>query len=219
MILALHTGPKSAPKLALFDTTGIAIVREQPSLHPDAPPQVDHAMIFSAGSDSPILVHETVEEIAELLTASFAMLGARSVSSPGSIVSTTADALEQSDHDFEVELWEEHSYRLEDVREALDEAGVDDGDQLKEGDAVRALAAERDQLRDLVEAIREELGLLEVHDDAEVLRELAELKALRAVLAGVKAFEVDYHDVVARAEAAEDALAAVRGGYVGGALS
>lgn len=109
--------------------------------------------------------------------------------------------------------------RLRDVLAALDEAGVDPGDKLEEGDAVRSLAAERDHLRDLVEAIREELGLLEVHDDGEVLRELAELKALRAVLAGVKAFEVDYHDVVARAEAAEDALAAVRGGYVGGALS
>lgn len=109
--------------------------------------------------------------------------------------------------------------RLRDVLAALDEAGVDPGDKLEEGDAVRSLAAERDHLRDLVEAIREELGLLEVHDDAEVLRELAELKALRAVLAGVKAFEADYHDVVARAEAAEDALAAVRGGYVGGALS
>jgi hypothetical protein len=74
--------------------------------------------------------------------------------------------------------------RLRDVLAALDEAGVDADDQLEEGDAVRSLAAERDQLRDLVEAIREELGLLEVHDDAEVLRELAELKALRAVLAG-----------------------------------
>ena len=70
--------------------------------------------------------------------------------------------------------------RLRDVLAALDEAGVDADDQLEEGDAVRALTAERDQLRDLVEAIREELGLLEVHDDAEVLRELAELKALRA---------------------------------------
>ena len=122
-----------------------------------------------------------------------------------------------------LDFWREEAAgfekRLIDVLAALDEAGVDPGDKLEEGDAVRALAAERDQLRDLVEAIREELGLLEVHDDAEVLRELAELKALRAVLAGVKAFEVDYHDVVARAEAAEDALAAVRGGYVGGALS
>jgi hypothetical protein len=109
--------------------------------------------------------------------------------------------------------------RLCDVLAALDEAGVDPHDKLEEGDSVRALAAERDQLRDLVGTIREELGLLEVHDDAELLRELAELKAIRVVLAGVKAFEVDYHDVVARAEAAEDALAAGRGGYVGGALS
>jgi len=120
-------------------------------------------------------------------------------------------------------FWQEEAEgfekRLIDVLAALDEAGVDPDDKLEEGDAVRALAAERDHLSDLVEAIREELGLLKVHDDAEVLRELAELKALRAVLAGVKAFEVDYHDVVARAEAAEDALAAVRGGYVGGALS
>jgi hypothetical protein len=68
---------------------------------------------------------------------------------------------------------------LHDVRAALDEAGVDPDDELEEGDAVRALAAERDHLRDLVDAVREELGLLDVHDDAEVLRELAALKALR----------------------------------------
>jgi hypothetical protein len=122
-----------------------------------------------------------------------------------------------------VEFWRQEAAgfeaRLYDVLAALDEAGVDPYDKLEEGDSVRALAAERDQLRDLVGTIREELGLLEVHDDAELLRELAELKAIRGVLAGVKAFEVDYHDVVARAEAAEDALAAGRGGYVGGALS
>jgi hypothetical protein len=85
--------------------------------------------------------------------------------------------------------------RLHDVLAALDEAGVDPDDKLEEGDAVRALAAERDHLRDLVDAVREELGLLEVHDDAEVLRELAALKALRAN------------------------LAAERGGYIGGDLS
>jgi len=122
-----------------------------------------------------------------------------------------------------LDFWKEEAEgfeaRLCDVLAALDEAGVDPDDKLEEGDAVRALAAERDQLRDLVEAIREELGLLKVHDDGEVLRELAELKALRAVLASVKAFESDYHDVVARAEAAEDALAAVHGGYIGGAPS
>jgi hypothetical protein len=85
--------------------------------------------------------------------------------------------------------------RLHDVLAALDEAGVDPDDKLEEGDAVRALAAERDHLRDLVDAVREELGLLKVHDDAEVLRELAALKALRAN------------------------LAAERGGYIGGDLS
>jgi ABC-type transporter Mla subunit MlaD len=83
--------------------------------------------------------------------------------------------------------------RLHDVLAALDEAGVDLDDKLEEGDAVRALAAQRDAFRsalkniasradylsDLVDAVREELGLLEVHDDAEVLRELAALKALR----------------------------------------
>ena len=98
-----------------------------------------------------------------------------------------------------LDFWREEAAgfekRLIDVLAALDEAGVDPGDKLEEGDAVRSLAAERDQLRDLVEAIREELGLLEVHDDAEVLRELAELKARRAV------------------------LAAEHGGYIGGALS
>jgi hypothetical protein len=69
--------------------------------------------------------------------------------------------------------------RLIDVLAALDEAGVDGDDELEEGAAVRALAAERDQLRELVEAVRDELGLLKVHDDAEVLREIAALKALR----------------------------------------
>jgi hypothetical protein len=88
-----------------------------------------------------------------------------------------------------LDFWREEAEgfeaRLYDVLAALDEAGVDPDDKLEEGDAVRALAAERDHLRDLVEAIREELGLLEVHDDAEVLRELGELKALRAALAVV----------------------------------
>ena len=69
--------------------------------------------------------------------------------------------------------------RLHDVLAALDEAGVDPDDELEEGAAVRVLAAERDQLRELVDAVREELGLLDVHDDAEVLREIAALKALR----------------------------------------
>ena len=83
--------------------------------------------------------------------------------------------------------------RLHDVLAALDEAGVDPDDELEEGAAVRALAADRDafcsalrtiagrvaDLRDLVDAVREELGLLDVHDDAEVLREIAALKALR----------------------------------------
>jgi hypothetical protein len=69
--------------------------------------------------------------------------------------------------------------RLHDVLAALDEAGVDPDDKLEEGAAVRALAAERDHLRELVDAVREELGLLDVHDDAEVLREIAALKALR----------------------------------------
>jgi hypothetical protein len=70
-----------------------------------------------------------------------------------------------------------HAYNLLDLKG--DEAGVDPDDKLEEGDAVRALASERDHLRDLVDAVREELGLLDVHDDAEVLRELAALKALR----------------------------------------
>ena len=69
--------------------------------------------------------------------------------------------------------------RLIDVLAALDEAGVDPDDKLEEGAAVRVLAAERDQLRDLVEVIREELGLLDVHDDDEVLMEIAKLKRLR----------------------------------------
>ena len=69
--------------------------------------------------------------------------------------------------------------RLHDVLAALDEAGVDPDDKLEEGAAVRVLAVERDQLRELVDAVREELGLLDVHDDAEVLREIAALKALR----------------------------------------
>jgi hypothetical protein len=69
--------------------------------------------------------------------------------------------------------------RLHDVLAALDEAGVDGDDKLEEGAAVRVLAAERDQLRDLVEVIREELGLLDVHDDDEVLIEIAKLKRLR----------------------------------------
>jgi hypothetical protein len=99
----------------------------------------------------------------------------------------------------ELAFWKEEAdgfeARLIDVLAALDEAGVDPDDKLEEGDAVRALATERDHLRDLVDAVREELGLLEVHDDAEVLRELAALKALRAT------------------------LAAERGGYIGGDLS
>lgn len=37
--------------------------------------------------------------------------------------------------------------RLRDVLAALDEAGVDAGDKLEEGDAVRALTAERDEAR------------------------------------------------------------------------
>ena len=37
--------------------------------------------------------------------------------------------------------------RLRDVLAALDEAGVDPGDKLEEGDAVRALTAERDEAR------------------------------------------------------------------------
>jgi len=218
MILALHTGPKSAPQLALFDTTGIAIVACPPSTFRRARPQLakvdlgrrwpgegkpyinrpvpDH--FSSVGQYEEVLaeweaslaaevaawegakatwendhyrrafvghgprrtfdgddherhlwtpVHESPEDIAELLTASFAVLSARSVSSPGSIVSTSADAIEQRDHDIKVDMWEEHSYRLEDVREALDESGVDDGDQLEEGDAVRVLTAERDEAR------------------------------------------------------------------------
>jgi len=112
-----------------------------------------------------------------------------------------------------VEFWRQEAAgfeaRLNDVLAALDEAGVDPHDKLEEGDAVRALAAERnafrsalqtiasraDYFRDLVDAIREELGLLEVHDDDKLLRELAELKAIRA------------------------ALGAEHGEYVGGALS
>jgi hypothetical protein len=93
-----------------------------------------------------------------------------------------------------LEFWREEAAgfeaRLHDVLAALDEAGVDpddeldeagvDGDdKLEEGAAVRVLAAERDQLRELVDAVREELGLLDVHDDAEVLIEIAKLKALR----------------------------------------
>ena len=83
----------------------------------------------------------------------------------------------------ELAFWKEEAEgfeaRLIDVLAALDEAGVDPDDELEEGAAVRALAAERDQLRELVDAVREELGLLDVHDDAEVLREIAALKALR----------------------------------------
>jgi len=97
----------------------------------------------------------------------------------------------------ELAFWKEEAEgfeaRLIDVLAALDEAGVDPDDKLEEGDAVRALAAQRDAfrsalqtiasradyLRDLVDAVREELGLLEVHDDNQVLRELAALKALR----------------------------------------
>ena len=83
--------------------------------------------------------------------------------------------------------------RLHDVLAALDEAGVDPDDELEEGAAVRALTAERDDfrsalqtiaaraadLRDLVDAVREELGLLDVHDDDEVLIGIAKLKRLR----------------------------------------
>lgn len=83
----------------------------------------------------------------------------------------------------ELAFWKEEAAgfeaRLIDVLAALDEAGVDPDDKLEEGAAVRALAAERDHLRELVDAVREELGLLDVHDDAEVLREIAALKALR----------------------------------------
>jgi hypothetical protein len=82
-----------------------------------------------------------------------------------------------------LEFWREEAAgfeaRLHDVLAALDEAGVDPDDELEEGAAVRVLAAERDQLRELVDAVREELGLLDVHDDAEVLIEIAKLKALR----------------------------------------
>jgi hypothetical protein len=44
---------------------------------------------------------------------------------------------------------------------------------------LQTIASRADHLRELVDAVREELGLLEVHDDAEVLRELAALTALR----------------------------------------
>lgn len=47
------------------------------------------------------------------------------------------------------------------------------------GQMYATLVDERDHLRELVCSIREELGLLDVHDDAEVLRELAALKARR----------------------------------------
>lgn len=50
-----------------------------------------------------------------------------------------------------LDFWREEAAgferRLVDVLAALDEAGVDLGDQLEEGDAVRALTAERDEAR------------------------------------------------------------------------
>ena len=82
-----------------------------------------------------------------------------------------------------LEFWREEAAgfeaRLYDVLAALDEAGVDPDDKLEEGAAVRVLAAERDYLHHFVEVIRDELGLLECHDDDEVLIEIAKLKALR----------------------------------------
>ncbi len=85
-----------------------------------------------------------------------------------------------------------------DVLAALDEAGVDPGDQLEEGDSVRALTAARDAaLADAVEA-------------------KANYKSASSILAGWrhKAMRLERERDEARA-----ALAAVRGGYVGGALS
>lgn len=51
----------------------------------------------------------------------------------------------------ELDFWKREAEgfeaRLRDVLAALDEAGVDPGDKLEEGDAVRALTAERDEAR------------------------------------------------------------------------
>jgi hypothetical protein len=50
-----------------------------------------------------------------------------------------------------LDFWKEEAAgfeaRLNDVLAALDEAGVDPDDKLEEGDAVRALTAERDEAR------------------------------------------------------------------------
>jgi hypothetical protein len=204
MILALHTGPKSAPQLALFDTTGIAIVACPPSTFMRARPEVGKVDLgkrfpgegkpymnrpvpehfLSAGQYEEVLaeweaslavevaaweaakatwkdehyrralvghgprctfdgddherhlwtpVHESPEEIAELLTAHFAT--PRAATLP-----TQLDFWKREAEGFEA--------RLRDVLAALDEAGVDTcGDKLEEGDAVRALTAERDQAR------------------------------------------------------------------------
>ena len=39
MLISLHTGPKSAPRLALFDTTGISIVHEATPEYPNKRPE------------------------------------------------------------------------------------------------------------------------------------------------------------------------------------
>ena len=104
-----------------------------------------------------------------------------------------SDPFELRDSEILHEMWLVDSIILEDVGDALTEAGIDPDHNLEAGDAVRALTAERDDLRsalqtiagraadlrDLVEVIREELGLLDIHDDDEVLIEIAKLKALR----------------------------------------
>ena len=104
-----------------------------------------------------------------------------------------SDPFELRDSEILHEMWLDDSIILEDVGDALTEAGIDPDHNLEAGDAVRALTAERDDfrsalqtiaaraadLRDLVDAVREELGLLDVHDDDEVLIEIAKLKALR----------------------------------------
>jgi hypothetical protein len=58
-----------------------------------------------------------------------------------------ADPFKLRDSEILHEMWQDDSIRLEDVYDALNEAGIDPDGNLEAGDAVRALTAERDEAR------------------------------------------------------------------------
>lgn len=101
------------------------------------------------------------------------------VAASSALLGATAVFWEAEANGFEV--------RLNAVNAALDAAGIDPSDQLEEGAAVRALAVQLSKLRELVSSIRETLGLLEEHDDAEVFAEVERLVQLQKPPALAKA--------------------------------